>query len=533
MYKQTQISLNNFYLKTWLTLCFITFLCYTPFIFNFTWGNHDWGWIKEGTPILSGLFEGRFSQFILQTLFFDGNILPIITLLTALTFFCSSSIILSKLYNIPQKRFLYLILGLFLTTAPYTISWLYFSFITLSCLSWPFFIILGYYLLNQTNQIISKQTIISTILFTLSIGGYPPTINLIGVIFFSLILNELTKNKITIKNLFQKFLPHIISILVSICLFVIIIYTLKKYNLMQSTYNTSQITPNNIIPQAILCLKTAFAQFFNTTTFINYTYKNINFILFLLSLYSIITKLKKDISAILIFIFATLGLLLSTTLTLFIAQNTAYIINEPRIDFFGILFIYTFSTSILIKSNSKFLKNITYLSAIIIIFYNINTLSYANKIWTFGFQAENKLSERIIARIENTPTFNTKQKYIFIQGGNLDFRSKYYISSDIIPNSYNLTAPYIPWHLPSKAYKFYQPNDFFGDDFDTFWSYIPPYVIYSNPNLIAYIQNNTHVWPQKNSIYIDNSTIILNLTNEGLTNSKRWLYEYNQNYPQR
>lgn len=526
MHKREKLAINNFYITSWLTLCFITFLCYTPFIFSFTWGNHDWEWIKEYTPITSGFFEGRFSQFILQTILFEGNILPIVTLLIALSFLSATAIILSKLYNIPQKKHLYILLSISLTTAPYTISWLYFSFITLSCLAWTFFIVLSFYVLNKTKKILSPQSLIATILLTLSLGGYAPTINLIGVIFFSLIIFDINSKKTTIHNLIQKYLPHIITILSSITLFLFILHILKKYNLMQTTYNTAQININDILPKTIICIKTAITQFFNITTFISNKYKYCNLLLVLLSIYTIIKKIYKKPSMLFIFILTFIGLLLSTTLTIFVAQNTHYVLNEPRIDFYGILFIYLFSASILLKNNSQLIKNITYILLSIIIFYNITTLAYANKIWSLGFQAENKLSERIIARIENTPKFNPHNKHTFIQGGNIDFRSKYHIKSEKKPDSYTLTAPFIPWHLPSKAYKFYQPYDFFGEDFDTFWRFINPNIIYTNPNAIKYIEQNQSVWPKQDSLYIDNSIIILNLTPEGVNNSKRWLYEH-------
>ena len=176
---------NHFFFKNWLCLFLLTLLSYSHYIIYFLWGNHDWQWIKSGTPLLSGVFEGRFSQFILQTLLTNGNILPITTIFISLAFYSLASFMLLKLFNTPQNKIHYILAGLFLTTSPYTISWLYFAFITLSCLSWPFFIILSFVLLtkSQTSKHQLVLRILSSILFLLSIGGYPPTINLIGIIF--------------------------------------------------------------------------------------------------------------------------------------------------------------------------------------------------------------------------------------------------------------------------------------------------------------------------------------------------------------
>ena len=62
---------SGFYGRIWLKLWIATLLVFLPFLFNFLWGNHDWEWIRKGTPLFSGVFEGRFSQFILQNFLFS------------------------------------------------------------------------------------------------------------------------------------------------------------------------------------------------------------------------------------------------------------------------------------------------------------------------------------------------------------------------------------------------------------------------------------------------------------------------------
>ena len=130
--------------------------------------------------------------------------------------------------------------------------------------------------------------------------------------------------------------------------------------------------------------------------------------------------------------------------------------------------------------------------------------------------------ERIITRIESNPQFDINNQYTFIQGGNLDFRSKYYISTNEPADSYTLTAPYIPWHLPSKAYTFYQLSNFVQNDFDTYWSFINKHKINTTPELLEYLTLTSKVWPQKNAIYIDNKTIILTLTKDGKNRATQW-----------
>ena len=509
-----------FFSKTWICLYALTIICYLPFIFNFIWGNHDWGWIKEYTPLFSGVFEGRFSQFIIPSILFEGNILPILTILLSLAFYSSTAIIFIHLLNPKLSSRTIILSGLLLTTAPYTISWLYFKFIILSCLFWTFFIVLAFYLFKNTTTILSKITL-PTILFTLSLGGYPPVINMIGVIFFILLINDICFDNIQLKQLAKKYLPLFIFIVLSVIFVLGIQHILKIYKLQHDTYNTAQISLQTILSKVIICITSSFTQFIKTTSFINLTYKTLNLGLFAIALFTLLKNTKKIYTTLLLLI----SLLCASTISLLVAENSIYILNEPRIEFYGILYIYIFSFVIIQKGTSQICKNICYILAVCTILYNINTISYANKVWLNGFNAENKLMERIITHIENNPSFNSATKYTFIQGGNLDYRRRFYTTSNQEKeDSYTLTAPYIPWHLPSKAYSFYQPNNFFKNDFDTYWSFVNKYEITLTPELLEYLTTSSEVWPSSKAIFIDNQTIVLTLTKDGQIRARDWAH---------
>ncbi len=524
-------TFNTFFIKNWLTLFMLTLLSHSHFMFYFLWGNHDWSWIQHNTPLLSGLFEGRFSQFILQNTFSDGRILPIFTMILALGFYSASSFLLLKLLKLPENKIPFLLISLFITTSPYIISWLYFAFITLSCLSWPFFIILAFIFLSnaKTSEHPLITRIFASLFFLLAIGGYPPVINLISLIFFILIINDTCFNKLTIKHIIKKNIPTIITILLSLIGVLIIQYYLKKYNLQQPTYNTAQLNLTDLPQKLYHIFIISFKQFTTTKTFIGYTFKYLNLCIVLLSLISLYIHAPKNILHLTTLTLSILGLLISTVLTILIAENVHFVVYEPRIEFFGLLYIYAFALITLIKSQNTLLKNLAQLICIILIFININTLSYAAKVWNLGFKSEANLSNRIINDIEKKPTFNPNQKYTFIQGGTTDFRSRFYITKNQFekPDGYTLTAPYVPWHLPSKAYKFYTPTDFFGKDFDIFWRYIHPSEITMTDNLYQYITKTSTPWPQNNAIFIDENTIILTLSYDGMMQSRYWI---NNNY---
>ncbi len=523
---------ENFILKCWGYTLASALLFFAPFIFNFLWGNHDWQWVQEYTPLWSGVFEGRFTQFILQTVLFNGVILPVATLSVSLAFFAAAAILLLYLWQIPPKKWIYITLYLSLITAPYTLSWLYFAFITLSCLSWPFFIILGFRLLERSkNKHPAVAFCIAVILFLAALGGYPPVINLIGVIFFTLILSSLSFQKETAKTIIIKYLPHIAAISLSATLLLFIQYELKKHNLQFGTYNTAGPDLTHLGEKINLTARAAIEQFFISLSFIGPVYKLIYCFLFLSALVELYIRLPKNRSSVSLFILSIAGLILSPLITLFLAGNTQFVLNEPRIAFFGLTYIFLFSAAVLLRSSSTLRRNITTLLLIIILLHNFNTIAYAAKVWGNGFRAEAAFSERFLARLEENPDFSIKQKYTFIQGGNLDFRSRYYLPDGTKPDAYTLTAPYIPWHLPSKAYRFYYPVNFVGNDFDTFWRFIDPSHINRTNTLEKYVLYQAEPWPHPNAVYLDDTTIILTQSPEGKYAARSWIEYIRQNYP--
>lgn len=522
-----KFSISDFLNKNWLAVYLLSLLAYLPFFFFFIWGNHDWEWIKIGTPFFSGVFEGRFSQFILQTSLTLGQIIPILSLSLGLLFFSLTPIILSKIWDIPQNAKNIILLSLILTTSPYTIAWLYFAFLILSCLSWPFFIAIAFYLLQKYRTITS--VLISCIIFYLSLGGYPPVINMIGIIIFTLLLNDICIKHLTIKTLFKKYIPFAISIISALILFSITFYYLKKYDLMQPTYNTAPIKLADLSQKLIFSIKVSIEQFLVSKTFMSYKYKYLFLCICLIGCFELFIKMPKTLTHISLFILCLFGLLISSILTTFAATNTAFVLYEPRIEFFSIIYIYLYFSSTILSLSNRLTKNLAYIALFFIIISNYQTLSYAQKIWKQGFLAEANLSDRIIKRIENHPKFDINKKYTFLQGGVLNFRGRFHtpIAHETV-DTYFITAPYIPWHLPTKNYKLFYPKDAFGKDFDVYWSTIPPTQININTAMTQYIRHFAQPFPNNHGLYMDNNTIILTLTEDGKNYAKHWLNRYYQ-----
>ena len=63
----------------WLAFAAVFLALNLIFLFHgahFMFGDHDWKYLKHGISLGAGLFEGRFRQFVPETLLSRGEILP-------------------------------------------------------------------------------------------------------------------------------------------------------------------------------------------------------------------------------------------------------------------------------------------------------------------------------------------------------------------------------------------------------------------------------------------------------------------------
>ena len=121
-------------------------------------------------------------------------------------------------------------------------------------------------------------------------------------------------------------------------------------------------------------------------------------------------------------------ILLASKLAFFLsvpsAENPAHL---ARIDFFGLPLIYALALTTVLKLGGAYLKRLGYALAIVVIFAGFVRVAYALKVWKFGWEAETKLAERIITRLEKLPEFNVNGHYKLLQIGEQSLRGKYYI----------------------------------------------------------------------------------------------------------
>lgn len=471
---------------------------------NFMWGNHDIGFVKDELLLTSGLFEGRFTQFIPYRLLTMGQILPILNNLIGFTFLTFALWLLGKYWKLPPFRLNYILFITFFTTLPYTLSWIYFALNTISCFLWPLVSILGLYLSEYIKAASRKKTLTTTAVFCfyITLGGYPPIINTIFVCLSGRLTIAYLFEQKSIKDLWNIYKYTLLNIFIAAILFKLTLKLLPPDNV----YNL-ETTPLTALPtKFIQTLKIAFTQFFITTPFMERSYKAIlalmSFIAIIGAMLSAPTLKHRIIT--LLFICSTIWL---TGLTTFLVlPHTEYV---SRIDFYGFAFLYSFFAALLFKYKANISQSIALLFMLILIPFNIINDYRAQKIWKQGFDAEFEILNRIIERIESHPNFTPQKKYRFYQIGDISLRPNFYHNTYNKEDVFLLTLPYLAMWQGSNLLEFYSPYTYI----DRTTPLLPSDI---TPEVYDFFINQSRPWPHANAIYINQNIIIVIYNQIGL-----------------
>ena len=495
-------------LKSWLIACIAINFVFLYHTLNFMWGNHDVQFIKNELLLSSGLFEGRFTQFIPYRLLVNGQILPIINNLLGFFFLTLGLWLLAKYWKIPKSMANYALFITFFATEPYTLSWLYFTFITISCLLWIFVAILGLFLAEHIQNSKQKLTlsIFSILCFYTTLGGYPPIINTFFVCLSGRLTIAYLFEEKDIKALFHTYKYTLINIAIAAILFKL---TLKFVN-PDNVYNLETTSIADIPAKFFATLKISIRQFSLSLPFME---KNNKILLLLLTAISFIGALIKapTLKKRFITFFLISATVWAASVTTFISvPHTEYV---ARIDFYGLAFVYAFALALLLSYTIPLSKTLCIIFMALIIPQNILNNYRALKIWHQGFDAEFKILEQITERIENHPLFSLNKKYRYYQIGDISMRPKYYHQKFDKNEPFLLELPYLAMWQGSHLLEFYSPFNYINHK-----STITPEDI--TPDIYNFFMHEAHPWPHPNSILINNDTLFVIFNQNGLNEFK-------------
>lgn len=504
-------------IKAWFTSYLIinfTFLFHT---LNFMFGNHDYKFVKERLFLSSGLFEGRFTQFIPYELLTNGQILPVLNNLIGFTFLTTALWILAKYWNIKKSLLNYILFITFFATLPYTLSWLYFTFITISCLLWVLLAILGLYLsaliYKSPNKVLSS--LLPILCFYTTLGGYPPVINTFFVCLFAKLAMSFLFEKKNLQTLLKIHFYTLINIFLAAILFKITLIFLPHDNV----YNL-QTTPFAELPaKFISTIKIAVSQFYTTTPFMEKGYKILSLIMSLTAILGALITSRGLKNKIITFILLAATIWSASLTTFLVIPHTEFV---SRIDFYGFGFVLAFTLALLINFTLPLFQSLTLIFMLILIPLNIINDYRAQKIWKLGFDAEFQILDRVIERVENHQNFIPSRKYRFYQIGDISLRPAYYHQKPDKDDVFLLSLPYLAMWQGTTLMEFYSPFEYIDKE-----TTILPADI--TPEVYDFFITQASPWPHENAVFVNKDIIIVIYNQVDLTEFRHKIREL---YPQ-
>ena len=472
---------------------FFIFFCALNFVFayyqiTFFWGNHDWDWVKGTTQVLqwnTGMFEGRYAKFFLNSLLFGGQVLPILNTETAFLLLSLGSTLLIKYWQI-KDEITGILAGLIAILTPCILGWLYFpiniigNFLAVTA-------VCSGLLLNENPKIWHKVAGASC--FLIALGVYPSVMEMMIICFcFRYIIKP--DNKPIIKPA--------VWLIASLLLFKILLLILGKLGFIyDGHYNMQIVTVMELIKRTPEMIKLIFLQLITGVPFVSLKIKLIGLSLIVISVFAA----RKHYISIILLGLALGATVLSTWLTKS-PDETAYM---PRVNFYSLSFLYAGCTALLLNQKGL-IRNAGMALSLLLIWQNVLNDFEASKVWQLGRTAEINLTERITGRIEER---EKKHLLIPVVAGEMPLRPKYYHTSYQKESPYVLNGALLVRHIPSGMFNFYAIE--------------PPFYGYSgiseiSPELYQYLSKDGKSWPNKNALFVDDVYAVILLTPKGVKN---------------
>lgn len=463
----------------------LTFLFYE---ITFFWGNHDWDWVKGTTQVLqlnTGLFEGRYAKFILNVVLFGGQILPLLNTITAFAFLAVGQVLLVNYWGLKSSSSR-ILTALIPALSPFILGWLFFPINILGNFS-AVALVAGGLLLTEKPRVGHK--IAAVICFITALGVYPSVMEMLLLCWAA---RQILLPPTQTKQMFSS----LMVIIAALIAFKLILLGLNQAGLVyMGHYNMQTASLSDMLTRLPQTIALMFSQMFITLPFLPFSLKGGGGLLVVLAFYLSARKLK----TLLLWSIMLGATVLSTFLTA-VPEETAYM---PRVNFYGLNYLYAAALAILLKQK-KLYRNLGLVLGILYLLTSVKQNLEAQKVWYYGKNAEEKLIERVISRIEEQ---EPPLPITPVIAGEMPLRPRYYANSYMKAAPYLLEAPLMVRHIPSGIFNFYTPTPLFTAHAQ---------ISTLTPELYNYLKTATRPWPAPEGMYIDNNYVILLLTQDGI-----------------
>lgn len=526
-------NIPSLYKTSFWTTFIILNIVFAFHTINFLWGNHEWYYIYHSIPWDVDWYQARFTNMIPLSLI-GFNLLPILLNLFGFAGIALSGLTLAIYLKIPQKKTSYICFCLVYALLPYNLCWLYHILDTSNF--YGCFIITSALLLfenKRNSRFFLLWNIVIILMLFFVIGFHAAFLNTIFILVIGRCLIDFIQNK-SLKNLIYEGLILLFDIICAALLLKSAMLAADHYNILNTNYYNIQTISFSDIPLKFLTvMKYSLEQFTKSYPFIDQTFLILLLIMTgfaLISTLCIVIKKRGIIIGTTFYILTLSALLFATQLAIFISDNQLnYQFLFRLTGYFSLYYFFILMLAFLFNFWQKqWLKNILFFISLSVFSLSVYNDMYAMRVWKLSRDTEEKIMQRIIARIENSNGFSYEKKYKMVILGDMSLRYKYYNfakyhnTADTTTLSWSFRAF---WNYMAY-FNFQFPGKLIINDFDTEDGGVFELIPHLPKKTLRFILKEGNSWPEKNSVFIKDDYIFLFMSKYELQEFKQKIKEY-------
>ncbi len=402
-------------LAVWLILAGVYFfmLC------QLWWGNHDWGYLKNGVTLLDGAFEARYSQHLLSVVLFDGQVLPMLGLMVALVLAVGTGMLTGLYFGVPDRGCVYMAMALFTGLNPYIFALFYYVYLQLPFMFWGVLAILALFAAETPYRI--WKFVAGAAAYGALWGGYPPVMAFGMTLFCARRAIDCANGRQSLRQGIFNALFCCGQAMLGALVAKGFIYWFQKIGALNSNmYNLQLRSAAEMGRKLWESIFVGFAQLWQEYCFLETWY---------------CLPLAAGVSAAAAAVLhGAKGRRWQTVLWLagmFAASRFAFIIAVKadmaafRLAYFGRLGLSLFALSVLFQVRALWGRNIVWVAVWMLLLCFARTDFEIQKVWALGFDAGRRYQARLGERIIQLPGFDRNGNYVSFAFGQPNFRVRF------------------------------------------------------------------------------------------------------------
>ncbi len=411
----------KFYLSVFVNALMMVLIVHSFMFFQVWWGDHDWGYLKDGVGYFDGAFELRYSQHWFNALFFDGHIIHTLSFLFSFVFMVMNAILMAKYLDIPKNKMYYLVFVLFFGLNPHNFALLYYVYLCFPFFGWSF---MGIVTLIMSEVMFRRNMRVGVIflgvLWGMILGSYPANMALFFVLFIARRILCFIDNKEDVRQVFRCSFFFVSQFLIGVLIFKLAFLYIEHLSLLnEGMYNIKVLGVFDIVKKLPREFLNAIKVFFVARSFMEYGYIALQCVIVLFGSVKLFSQSKNKMFVGVMFV----GMLLASRFVFCVSGAGG--IAVFRLEYFGKIGLLAFFLALIMRDNSNVMKNVIYIWGVVVILFFSLTDFYIQKVQYLGFISGRKYQQKLLERLLLNETFKSDKSYISYSFGFPNFKLKF------------------------------------------------------------------------------------------------------------